>query len=193
MATIINKQADISSPIRRQVLLLGALACGELGAWSVALAAADDLGVSHVAESIHQEPLIRSIPADVYGALTQASRFDHLTQFSDAIKSMSLAPNPAQIDAQPGGAFSLFGGYITGRFIELIPDKLLVQAWRSASWAAGLYSIARFELRAQGDGTKIVFDHGGFPAGQAKSLAHGWQVNYWAPLNSLLSTRAPAS
>jgi uncharacterized protein YndB with AHSA1/START domain len=193
MASITDEQGDISSPVRRQILLLGALACSELGAWTVSNAAAENLGVSHVAESIHQEPLIQSSPSGVFGALTQAPEFDRLTQFSDAIKSMSLGPRPAQIDAQPGGAFSLFGGYITGRFIELVPDKLLVQAWRSASWAAGLYSIARFELIGQADATKILFDHGGFPAGQAEGLAHGWQVNYWAPLTRLLATRAPAS
>jgi activator of HSP90 ATPase len=182
-----GKEPNNSLSTWRQILLFGALACGELSAWSVTHAAADDLGVSHVAESIHQEPLIHSNPSRVYEALTHASQFDRLTQFSEAIKSMSLGQKPAQINAQPAGAFSLFGGYISGLFLDLIPGKQIVQAWRSASWAAGLYSIVRFELVAQGDTTKIVFDHGGFPPGQAESLAHGWQVNYWAPLNKLLS------
>jgi activator of HSP90 ATPase len=146
-----------------------------------------ELGVSHVAESIHQEPLIHADPSRVYGALTQASQFEQLTHYSEAIKSMSLGPKPAEINAQPGGAFSLFGGFISGRFLELIPDKQIVQAWRSDSWPAGRFSIARFELVAQGEITKIVFDHGGFPKGQADGLAHGWQVNYWTPLNRLLS------
>jgi activator of HSP90 ATPase len=100
---------------------------------------------------------------------------------------MSLGPKPAEISAQPGGAFSLFGGFVSGVFVELVPDKLIVQAWRSASWAAGRYSIVRFELLAQEETTKIVCDHGGFPTGQGQSLAHGWQVNYWAPLNKLFS------
>jgi uncharacterized protein YndB with AHSA1/START domain len=187
MASPIGKQSEHLLPTRRQILLLGTLVLGELGSWSVAGAAAEDPGVSHEAESIHQEPLIRSTPARVYGALTQASQFERLTQFSDAIKSMSLGPKPAEISAQPGGAFSLFGGFVSGVFVELVPDKLIVQAWRSASWAAGRYSIVRFELLAQEETTKIVCDHGGFPTGQGQSLAHGWQVNYWAPLNKLFS------
>lgn len=187
MTDSIGKGSSEPDPTRRQVLLFGALAVGEVGAWSVARAAVDDSGISHAADAIHQEPLIHARPSRVYEALTQAPLFDRLTQFSAAIKSMSLAPKPAEIDARPGGAFSLFGGYISGRFVELVPDKLLVQAWRSASWAADLYSIAHFELVAQGEATKIVFDQGGFPAGQADSLAHGWQVNYWAPLNALLT------
>jgi uncharacterized protein YndB with AHSA1/START domain len=187
MPTPIGKEPDYLLPTRRQLLLLGALTLGELGTWSVADAAEDDLGISREAESIHQEPLIRATPARVYGALTQASQFERLTQYSDAIKSMSLAPKPAQISAQPGGAFSLFGGYVSGLFVELVPDKLIIQAWRSASWAADRYSIVRFELVAQEESTRIVFDQGGFPTGQGPSLAHGWQVNYWAPLNKLLS------
>jgi transposase-like protein len=48
-----------------------------------------------------------------------------------------------------GGPFSLFGGHITGRQVELVPDQLVVQAWRAKTWPAGVYSIARFELRRQ--------------------------------------------
>jgi activator of HSP90 ATPase len=187
MANSIGYGCMLPNPTRRQLLVFGAIAIGEFGALSAARAGADDSGISHAADSIHQEPLIHAPASRVYAALTQALLFDRVVQLSEAIKSMSLAPKPSEIDARPGGAFSLFGGYISGLFIELVPDKLLVQAWHSASWAAGLYSIAHFELVAQGEATKIVFDHGGFPAGQAASLAHGWQVNYWAPLNTLLT------
>src|SRR5277367_1101985 len=99
---------------RRRLLLLGVLTGVGLSVRSVAEAAADDSGISHAADSIHQEPLISATPQRVYEALTKAELFNRLIQFSDAIKSMSLAPKPAEIDAQPGGAFSLYGGYISG-------------------------------------------------------------------------------
>jgi len=91
------------------------------------------------------------------------------------------------ISSDPGGAFSMFGGVIVGRHIELVPDARVVQAWRVAYWPKGLYSIARFELVEQGAATKIVFDHTGFPAGDAESLASGWKAHYWEPLAKFLA------
>jgi activator of HSP90 ATPase len=68
----------------------------------------------------------------------------------------------------------------------MVPGKLLVQAWRAADWPEGVFSIVRFELKAQGAGTLIVFDHTGFPNGQGAHLAAGWHANYWEPLKKHL-------
>ena len=105
----------------------------------------------HAAESIHQEPVFKASRKRVYQALTEASQFDHVVKMSAAAQSMkSLGDKPAEISREPGGAFTLFGGYITGRQIELIPDQRIVQAWHSGSWGPDDYSIARFELVEQG-------------------------------------------
>jgi activator of HSP90 ATPase len=68
-----------------------------------------------------------------------------------------------------------------------VSNERIVQAWRAGSWSPGIYSIARFELTEQGTGTKIVFDHTGFPQGTAEHLAEGWKVNYWEPLEKYLA------
>jgi Activator of Hsp90 ATPase homolog 1-like protein len=49
-------------------------------------------------------------------------------------------------------------------------------------WDPGAYSIAKFNLVEQGSGTKIVFDHTGFPKGDAETLASEWKAHYWEPL-----------
>ncbi|MGO9254974.1 MAG: SRPBCC domain-containing protein [Bryobacteraceae bacterium] len=62
---------------------------------------------------------------------------------------------------------------------ELAPNQRIVQAWRPASWPAGVYSIVRFELVARGSGTRIVFDHEarapGFTEDKWKDLSEGRQ------------------
>jgi activator of HSP90 ATPase len=176
-----------SSTARRQVLAAGLAGVGTLVLHPQRAVAAEADGISHSAESIHQEPLIAASRHRVYQALTNAERFEHLTRFSAASKSMDLRHDPARIDARAGGAFALFGGYISGRIIELIPDELLVQAWRVGNWSPGVYSIARFQLYEQGSGTRIAFDHTGFPIGAAGHLAEGWEQNYWEPLRRLLA------
>jgi activator of HSP90 ATPase len=103
------------------------------------------------------------------------------------MQSMHLGDKPAEISREVGGAFTLFGGYITGRHVELVPNERIVQAWRTGRWARGIYSIAKFELVEQGSGTRIVFDHTGFPKGEAEVLASGWKAHYWEPLQKLLS------
>jgi activator of HSP90 ATPase len=146
-----------------------------------------DAGIRRAAEAIHQEPLIGADRTRVYAVFTDAVQFERLTRLSAAAQSMGAARKPAAIDAQPGGAFELFGGYVSGRFIELVPGERIVQAWRAGSWAPGSFSIARFEFVQEGSGTRIAFDHAGFPAGQAEHLAQGWHINYWQPLARLLA------
>ena len=124
----------------------------------------------------------------MYKALTDAKQFDRVVQLGAATKSgMVSAAKPTEISPEVGGAFSLFGGLIVGRQVELVPDERIVQAWRAAGdWKPGIYSIARFELVEQGAETKIVFDHRGFPDGDWEHLASGWKVNYWQPLAKYL-------
>jgi activator of HSP90 ATPase len=90
--------------------------------------------------------------------------------------------------SDPGAAISLFGGRITGRNVELVPDHRLVQAWRAASWPDGQYSIVNFQLEDDGSGgTKLVFDQTGFPAAAHDDLAAGWHKMYWEPLKQYVS------
>jgi activator of HSP90 ATPase len=147
-----------------------------------AAAATDEL--SHHASTIHQEIFFKASPKRVYHALTTPTEFDAVVRF---ITDMKLPDTASQISADVGGAFSLFGGYIMGRHIELVPDKRLVQAWRTAGWGPGLYSIATFDLTSHPDGTQLIFDQKGFPESEGEHLNQGWHSHYWEPLAKYLS------
>lgn len=144
--------------------------------------------ISHSAESIHQTPVFKAGRKRVYQALLDASQFHQVTQLGAAARSdMEAGSHPTEIGRGPGDAFTLFGGHIVGRHIELVPDERIVQAWRAADWSPGVYSIVRFQLTDDGAGTRLVFDHTGFPVGQAEHLAAGWKANYWEPLQRFLA------
>lgn len=144
--------------------------------------------VSHSAESIHQEPLFKASRKRVYEALIDTDQFDKVIQLSGVMSSgMSLGTKPTEIGREAGAAFTIFGGYITGRQIELVPNERIVQAWRVGSWNPGVYSIAKFDLVEQGSETKILFDHTGFPKADGRHLADGWKAHYWEPLEKLLA------
>ena len=150
---------------------------------SAAAIAPDEL--SHHASAIHQEIVFNASPKRIYDALTTPSQFDAIVRFITDIK---LPDKPSQISPDVGGAFLLFGGYIMGRHIELVPNKRLVQAWRTASWGSGLYSVATFELTNHGDGTQLIFDQKGFPESEGEHLNQGWHAHYWEPLTKYLSS-----
>jgi activator of HSP90 ATPase len=179
----------------RRLLTASAIALAALAGCADVAAAEVSEQLSHTAESIHQEVVFHASPARVYAALTTTRQFDAVVRLSAAMQSgMSLGTKPTAASREVGGAFSLFGGYVVGRQIELVPNLRIVQAWRAGSWDAGTYSIARFQLSAQGsDSTLLVFDHTGFPSGQGEHLAEGWRTNYWEPLAKFLAeASAPA-
>jgi activator of HSP90 ATPase len=134
-----------------------------------------------MASAIQQEVIFKAIPKRVYDALLDSKQF---SEFSGGA--------PAEISPDPGGAFSCFGGIITGRNIELVPNRRIVQAWRVKMWPEGLYSIVKFELRQQGSETHLVMDHVGFPQEMRAHLngeepSGGWPRQYWEPLKKYLA------
>jgi len=140
-----------------------------LASSSVSMPGGDE--ISRTEEAIHQEVTLKASRKRVYEALTEADQFRKVTGGA-----------AAEISHEVGGAFTLFDGHISGRHIELVPSARIVQAWRSNEWENGKYSIARFELKDEGVGTRIVFDHTGFPKGEAAHLVTGWKENYWNAL-----------
>jgi activator of HSP90 ATPase len=179
--------ADVSPLSRRSWMTGFAVAIGSLAVGSVGSMASVHDGVSHSAEEIHQEPIFKASPKRIYEALTDAQQFQKVELLSGAMKTADLVAKPAVIGREAGTPFSIFGDYIVGWQLDLLVNQRIVQAWRVSNWEPGVYSIAKFELKEQGSGTKLVFDHSGFPAGDGEHLAAGWNAHYWAPLERFLS------
>lgn len=127
--------------------------------------------------SLHQEVDLAVTPDRIYRLLLDSKEFAELSGM------------PAEIDGVAGGAFEMFGKIIYGRNVELIPNERLIQAWGDRGWGSGVYSIARFELKKQGAGTRVVLDHTGFPEGSYDHLYVGWKGHYWEPMQKYFSEK----
>jgi activator of HSP90 ATPase len=132
--------------------------------------------------TIHQEVSFKASPQQIYEVLLSSVKFSACTKKSFA----DFSAMSAKIDSTVGGTFSVFDGHIIGRILELVPNQRIVEAWRVVDWPAGIYSIAKFELKPQGSGTTLIFDHTGFPKGLKEHLASGWQQHYWEALTKYL-------
>jgi len=126
--------------------------------------------------SLHQEIDYKASPQRIYEVILSSKDF------------ASFSGYPADIDPKVGGAFSMFGGLVVGRNVELIPNQRIVQAWRlSQEFSEGVYSLVKFELKPEGSGTRIILDHTGFPEGHFDHLDTGWHSHYWEPLKKFLA------
>lgn len=125
--------------------------------------------------SIHYELDFDASPQRFYSAIIDQKQFAAFTGL------------PATIDPVEGGAFSMFGGLITGRNVELVEGSRIVQAWRPGHWDPGIYSIVHFEFKPRAAATTLIFDHTGFPAGEYDHLDFGWHSHYWGPLTTYLA------
>ena len=126
--------------------------------------------------SIHQEAVISASPRQIYEYLTSGELFAAATEM------------PARVSGREGEPFSLFGGRVEGRQIELVPGERVVQAWRFGSahpdvWEPGVYSIVRFTLRPEGDATRLVIDHHGIPSEWQDHIDSGYPSFYQGPLS----------
>lgn len=84
--------------------------------------------------TINIEEKFQCQASQLYDALTSA----HLvTMFTRAF---------AKVDAVRGGDFSLFGGNITGKFQQLIPNKKIIQIWRYKQWPVGHFSTVTITI-----------------------------------------------
>jgi len=127
--------------------------------------------------SLHQEIDLAAAPQRIFDVLLDAKSFAAMTGMA------------AQIDPKAGGTFTMFGGMIEGRNVELIAGQRIVQAWRPASWDPGVYSIAHFEFKASGAGTRLVLNHTGFPEGDFDHLDARWHAHYWEPMKKYLAAQ----
>lgn len=165
----------------RRHLILGGAATASILALNVTRALAQEqmpetqsTGADKARTSIHQEVEFRATPHRIYDILLDSKQF---TTFSS---------EAAEISRDAGGLFSLFGGKIVGRNVELVPDVRIVQAWRPASWEPGEYTLVKFVLKGEGAQTKVVLDHTGFHEGDFGHFDSGWRQHYWEPLAKYL-------
>jgi activator of HSP90 ATPase len=111
-------------------------------------------------------------PKEVYDAYLDSRRHARFTGQS------------AKMSRKEGGKFTAGDSYISGRNVELIPGKRIVQAWRASEWPDGIYSILRFEFKPKGKGTRMIVDHLGVPDKFRDGVDEGWYEFYWNPMKA---------
>jgi uncharacterized protein YndB with AHSA1/START domain len=125
-------------------------------------------------KTIKQTIIFKASPHDVFEALM------------DSKKHSEFTGDKAVISRKVGGKYRAYGDYITGKNLEIIKDKRIVQTWHASDWPDGVDSKVIFELEADGKNTKLKFTHENVPDEQYAEVLKGWIEFYWGPMKIML-------
>ena len=107
--------------------------------------------------------------------------------YMDAKRHSLLTGGKAVISKREGAKFSVYGKYATGKNLQLIRNRLIVQSWRASDWKkTDVDSTLTILFEAQGSDVLVTMTHANVPEEQAKSLANGWNIYYWKPWKNFL-------
>ncbi len=94
------------------------------------------------------------------------------------------------IDARAGGRMAV-APHITGKFLHLVPGRLIAQTWRGANWKkSDADSILVLSLSPARGGSRLEMVHTNVPDASAKSITGGWRTHYWKPWKAYLAKKA---
>lgn len=95
----------------------------------------------------------------------------------------AITGSPAKVDGTVDGDFAAWDGYIQGMFLELEPNRRILQAWRTAEFPSETEdSLVEILLEEELGKTKLTLKHWNIPDGQAESYKTGWEDFYFKPM-----------
>lgn len=102
--------------------------------------------------------------------------------FVDPQRLAAFTRSPPKVfeGAKTGGKFELFGGNVSGEYLELEKPKKIVQSWRLSQWPAGHYSKLQIEFD-QNDVDHVTVMRvtwEGVPVGQEEVTKRNWLEYY---------------
>lgn len=112
----------------------------------------------------------RTTAAELYQTFTDPQRLAAFTR----------APPKVFEGAKVGGRFELFGGNVSGEYLELEEPAKIVQSWRLDQWPAGHYSRLQIEFD-QNDVDSVTVMRvtwSGVPVGQEEVTKRNWDEYY---------------
>jgi activator of HSP90 ATPase len=107
--------------------------------------------------------------------------------YLDAKRHAGVTGGKVSISSREGHKFTAFDGMIYGRNLVIVPKRLIVQAWRSASWKdSDLDSILTLVFTSSPGGGRIDLTHVNVPRHDHQGVTEGWKKYYWKPWREYL-------
>ena len=103
-----------------------------------------------------------------------------------SVEKMScITRNKAEIDPQVGGKFSFYNDRISGTFIELVQDKLIMMQWSIAGWPKNSNVKLVFKTY-EDDECNLEVVHEDIPQKEIGVVENTWNEAFWRPFSIIL-------
>ncbi len=110
--------------------------------------------------------------------------------YIDSAKHSAATGARALISRRVGGRFKAFDGALSGRNLLIVPNQLIVQAWRSTAFKPeDADSILILEFSKAPGGARVHLVHVNVPAQDHRGVSKGWRKFYWKPWTAYLAAR----
>lgn len=108
--------------------------------------------------------------------------------YVDPKQHAAVTGAPVSIGEEPGSQFLAFNGTLSGRVLFTVPDRMLVQTWRSNQWdPEDLDSILTLRFVESGPASaSIELIHVGVAESDLVGVTEGWTNFYWTPWREYL-------
>jgi len=102
--------------------------------------------------------------SDIYSALTNPFTIELWSGY------------PAVMSDEPGSEFSMWEGDITGKNLEFVQDKKVVQEWFFGDQTEK--SVVTIEIKPDGENSLVTVEHTNIPDDDFAEIAEGWREYY---------------
>jgi len=110
--------------------------------------------------------------------------------FLDSKKHSVGTGGKAKASRKVGGSFTAWEGYIRGKNIALVPGRMIVQSWRTATFKPGDHdSILVLTFEKAPGGSLLTMTHTAVPDKIAPDFAKGWYQHYWNPIRKYFKSK----
>jgi activator of HSP90 ATPase len=107
---------------------------------------------------------INAEPSDIYSAITNPVTIELWSGY------------PAKMSTEPGSEFSLWEGDISGRNIEFVQNKKVVQEWYFGEQTEK--SFVTITILPDGENSQVTVEHSNIPDEEFSNIAEGWKEYY---------------
>ena len=132
-----------------------------------------------MAKTITQRIVFKNIPA--------TALYD---TYMDAKEHNAAVGVAAKIQNKEGTKFSAHENYVTGKNLQLIRHKLIVQTWRASDWSkSDLDSTFILAFEQRGNDGIVNMTHANVPDKHVAGIRKGWDDYYWKPWKKYFAER----
>ena len=116
---------------------------------------------------------INAEPSDIYSAITNPYTIELWSGY------------PAEMSTESGSEFSLWEGDITGKNIEFIPDRKIVQQWYFGEQQEK--SIVTITIAPDRENSVVTVEHNNIPDEEYDGIAEGWREYYFEAIKNFFN------